>query len=149
MRIQVDIVVAAPRELVWEILTDWERQADWMPDVLEVEILTPTRTGEGVTIRVPTRILGMVVDDVMRVTGWQPGRRLEVAHLGRVIRGRGAFELTDAPRGTTVSWWEEIDPPLGWLGESVARLLVRPLVRRVFRQSLRGLREACEVAVAR
>lgn len=149
MRTQVDIVVAAPRGLVWEILTDWERQAEWMPDALEVEVLTPARTGEGVTIRAPTRILGVVVDDVMRVTGWQPERRLEVVHLGRLIRGRGAFELTDTPRGTAISWWEEIDPPLGRVGESAARRLVRPLIHRVFRQSLRGLREACEVAAAR
>lgn len=148
MRIEVSITVAASPEVVWEVLTEWERQAEWMRDARSVEVLTPTREGEGVTLRVPTRILGVVVDDIMRVTGWDPPHRLEVVHLGRVIRGLGAFELAGTPRGTTVTWWEEIDPPLGRLGAWGARVLVRPLVERIFRRSLRGLREACEVAAA-
>lgn len=120
-----------------------------MPDARAVRVLTEQRTGEGVTLSVPTRLLGITVDDRIRVTGWRQPQWLEVVHVGRVIRGRAAFELSDHPRGTAVRWWEEIDPPLGAVGEVGARWLVAPLVRRVFTRSLRGLRERCEVAAAR
>ncbi len=148
MRIQADITVAAPRGLVWGQLVDWEAQADWMVDARAVRVLTDARTGEGVTLCVPTRVLGVTVDDVMRVTAWQPPERLEVAHLGRVIRGTGAFELAPIERGTAVTWWEEVDPPLGAAGRWGARRLVRPVVQRLFTRSLRRLRERCEAAVA-
>lgn len=149
MRVEVAVTVAAPRAVVWDVLTDWEAQADWMRDARSVEVVSAERAGEGVTIRVPTNLLGVTVDDVMRVTGWDPPARLEVAHLGRLIRGSGAFELYDIEHGTRVVWWEEIEPPLGALGRWGARTVVRPLVERVFRRSLRGLREASEVAAAR
>ena len=71
MRLEVDVVSAAPRQVVWDVLTDWERQSEWMLDAKAVHVLTPERTGEGVTIRCPTNLMGFTVQDVMRVTGWE------------------------------------------------------------------------------
>lgn len=134
--------------MVWEVLTDWERQSDWMLDALSVEVLTPTRTGEGVTIRCPTRLLGVVVQDVMRVTDWRPERRLEVVHLGSVITGSGAFDLepVDGGRRTRIRWTEWIDPPLGAFGEWGAGVVAAPLLRRLFGRSLDNLVEIAETA---
>lgn len=138
MQVKVEQHLAADRERVWALLTDWERQPQWMMDAVAVEVLTPQRQGDGVTIRCPTRLLGFVVDDVMRVTRWDPNRRLDVVHLGRVIRGSGSFELHDAPGGTTrITWNEWIDPPLGVIGALGAHIAVRPLVTAIFRRSLR------------
>jgi uncharacterized protein YndB with AHSA1/START domain len=140
MRLEVERRVAAPRATVWRVLTHWERQPEWMLDAKAVEVLTPDRTGEGVTIRCPTLLLGVTVDDIMRVTGWREGEYLEVTHLGRVITGSGAFELSDtADGGTIVLWWEEIDPPLGAVGEWGATRLILPILRRVFGRSLARL----------
>ncbi len=138
MRVEVECHVAAARERVWAMLTDWERQSTWMMDAISVEVLTPRREGTGVTIRCPTRLLGFVVDDVMRVTRWEPDHRLDVVHLGRVIRGHGSFELHDAPGAATrLVWSEWIDPPLGAFGALGARLVVRPFVTILFGRSLR------------
>jgi hypothetical protein len=127
------------------VLTQWERQSEWMLDAESVEVLTPEREGEGVTIRCPTNLLGVTVEDVMRVTGWDEPHRLEVTHLGRIITGSGAFELTDtASGGTRIDWYELIDPPFGALGEWGASTLVRPLLARLFTRSLRGLAELSE-----
>lgn len=145
MRLEVDAVSAAPRALVWDVLTDWERQPDWMVDARAVEVVSVHRAGVGVTLRCPTDLVGLVVQDVMRVTRWEEGRRLDVVHLGRVIVGTGGFELRDAPGGTTrIVWWEEIAPPLGAVGRWVGRRLVLPLVRRVFQRSLTQLAGRCE-----
>jgi carbon monoxide dehydrogenase subunit G len=139
MRLEVVQEVQAPRPVVWRVLTDWERQPEWMIDAKDVEVLTPAREGVGVTIRCPTNLLGVTVDDVMRVTGWREPSYLEVTHQGRVITGTGAFELDELGAGRTrVTWWEEIDPPLGVVGRWGARMLVLPLIRRLFARSLAG-----------
>jgi carbon monoxide dehydrogenase subunit G len=145
MRLEVVQDVAASRQTVWQLLTEWERQPEWMLDAKAVEVLTPAREGIGVTVRCPTNLLGVTVDDVMRVTGWQEPSYLEVTHLGRVIIGTGAFELEElGPDRSRVTWWEEIDPPLGAVGRWGARTLVLPVIRRIFRRSLARLAALAE-----
>lgn len=146
MRLEIEVPVDAPRPVVWEVLTDWERQAEWMLDAQAVHVLTPEREGTGVTLRVPTSLLGATVQDVMRVTRWEDERLLEVVHLGRIITGTGAFELQDDPRtgGTVLTWWEEIDPPLGAFGEWGASTFGLPVLERIFRRSLGNLAKLAE-----
>ena len=145
MRLELAQHVHAPRPVVWEVLTTWERQPEWMLDAKAVHVLTPERRGEGVTIRCPTNLMGVTVQDVMRVTAWEQERLLEVTHLGRIITGSGAFVLEDdGPDATTVTWWEEVDPPLGALGEWGASMLVLPILRRIFARSLNNLAQLAE-----
>jgi carbon monoxide dehydrogenase subunit G len=145
MRFEVHQRVDAPRRVVWDVLTTWERQPEWMVDAKDIEILTPQRQGEGVTLRCPTNLLGVTVQDVMRVTGWDEPHYLEVTHLGKIITGTGAFVLEEAgPDVTMVTWWEEVDPPLGRLGEWGASTLVVPILRRIFGRSLRNLAAMAE-----
>ncbi len=149
MRLEVTQDVAAAPEVVWAVLTAWERQPEWMLDAEDVEVLTPERVGRGVTIRCPTNLFGVTVQDVMRVTGWDEPTYLEVVHLGRIITGTGAFELSPLPGGgCRVRWWEEIGPPFGRVGEWGATTLVLPVVRRVFARSLRRLAALAEAARA-
>jgi hypothetical protein len=147
VRLEVVQDIAAPRVTVWGVLTTWERQSEWMLDAKAVHVLTPEREGVGVTIRCPTNLLGVTVQDVMRVTGWREPSYLEVTHLGRIITGRGAFELVElGPDRTRVGWWEEVDPPLGPLGEWGATTFVLPVLRRIFRRSLANLGRLAEQA---
>lgn len=136
-------VLSAPEE-VWDALVEWESQPSWMLDAKDVEVLTPRREGVGVKVRVPTNAMGFTLVDVMEVTGWRPAQRLEVRHVGRLIKGTGAFELSPVPGGTRVRWWEDVDPPLGAVGELVARTLVAPYLRRLFARSLRRFKKMCE-----
>ena len=145
MRLELTQHIQAPPAVVWEVLTTWERQPEWMLDAKAVHVLTPERTGEGVTIRCPTNLLGITVQDVMRVTAWEQERLLEVTHLGRIITGSGAFELQpDGEDATVLTWWEEVDPPLGALGEWGASTLVLPILRRIFTRSLNNLAALAE-----
>lgn len=149
MRLEVSRDVAAPRAVVWEQLVDWERQSEWMLDAKAVEVVSPHREGQGVTIRVPTNLLGVTVEDVMRVTRWEEPRLLEVQHLGRLIRGSGAFVLESlGAESTRLEWWEQIDPPLGRLGEAGASM-IRPILRRIFGRSLGNLAQLAEAEAAR
>jgi carbon monoxide dehydrogenase subunit G len=149
VRLEVSVEAAAPRQVVWDVLTAWERQSEWMLDAKSVEVLTPQRRGVGVTIRCPTNLLGATVEDVMRVTAWSEPDLLEVTHLGRIITGSGAFELIEqGPDRTRIDWWEEVDPPLGRIGEWGATTVVLPVLRRIFTRSLRNLASLAEAEVA-
>ncbi len=145
MRLELTRTIAAPPAVVWSLLTAWERQPEWMVDAQAVHVLTPQRTGEGVTIRCPTTLFGITVQDVMRVTRWEEAAHLEVVHLGRIITGRAAFELAAGAHATTLlTWWEEVTPPLGRPGEWGASTLALPLLRRLFTRSLSNLAALAE-----
>ncbi|MDQ3528484.1 MAG: SRPBCC family protein [Actinomycetota bacterium] len=144
-RVEVAVHIQAPPERVWDVLVDWENQPRWMVDARQVRVVSSHREGLGVVLRCPTNIAaGIVVTDVLVVTEWQPQRRIAVRHDGWLIRGYGAFELAPSAGGTDFTWWEEIEAPLGPLGEAVAKALAVPHVSRVFRRSLAGLQRQCE-----
>ena len=148
--VEVRVHIDRPVEHVWAVLVDWEGQPRWMQDARRVEVLSEHRTGSGVRLRVATDIAaGIVVTDEMVTTEWEPQRVIGVRHTGWLIKGTGAFELEPVSGGTVFTWWEEIDPPLGALGEAVTAAVVVPFVRRVFRRSLAALKVLCEQQPAR
>ncbi|MGI8575330.1 MAG: SRPBCC family protein [Egibacteraceae bacterium] len=143
-RIEAATHIEAPPARVWQVLIDWEGQARWMQDAEQVEVISERREGVGVVIRAKTDLFGLTIDDDMEVTEWEPERVLGVRHLGRIIQGVGAFELVPTSYGVHFTWWEEVDPPLGPVGELGAQLVVVPLIERVFRRSLAGLKRVAE-----
>jgi uncharacterized protein YndB with AHSA1/START domain len=148
-RIEAVTHIEAPLERVWEVLTHWEDQPRWMQDARSVAVLSPHREGLDVVLRCRTDIAaGVVVIDDMITTAWQEQRLIAVRHLGKIIRGHGAFELVPTPEGTQFTWWEEIAAPFGPLGDRAAGILVVPLVSRVFRRSVAALKRVCEQAPA-
>lgn len=146
-RIEVVTHVEAPPERVWEVLTEFERQGDWMVDLRSIKMLSEQRAGVGVAVRCYTDILGVAVRDDMVVTEWEPSEVLGVRHIGRLIAGVAAFELTPTELGTRLVWWEEVDAPLGGIGDAVAGLVIVPWVTKVFRRSLARLKRISESEV--
>ena len=144
-RIEASTHVEASPQQVWDVLVDWEGQPRWMRDARQVRVTSPHRAGVDVVVVCATDIAGgLVVDDPMLVTEWDEPNVLGVRHLGRIIRGVGAFELAETAHGTALTWWEEVGVPLGALGEMVADFTVVPWVERVFRSSLAGLKRIAE-----
>jgi uncharacterized protein YndB with AHSA1/START domain len=126
-RFAVSIHIDAPPERVWDVLADWEGSAAWMVDATVVEVVGTQREGVGTRVRAVTRIAGVPLTDKMIVTRWEPGSLIQVIHVGWPIRGPAWFELTPEGGGTLFHWVEELDPPLGPVGEAGARLLRRPI----------------------
>jgi carbon monoxide dehydrogenase subunit G len=132
--------VAAPPERAWAALTAWNRQGEWM---VGTDVATLDAQAQQVGGRLAARTglpapggrrIGVL--DTMVITEWDPPRRVVVEHTGRVVRGRGIFEVEPREGGTTVSWREELDLPLGRLGE-LGWPLARPFVALGLRLSLR------------
>ncbi|RCV55919.1 hypothetical protein DEF23_07540 [Marinitenerispora sediminis] len=129
----------APADQVWRLLVDWDRHDRWM-------LLTRARGGQGpgAVVEAVTGIGRVGFADPMEITAWRPATRdsaghCEVRHLGRVVRGRGRFDVAPLPDGRSrVTWTEWIDPPFGPLGR-LAWPVVRAAVEPAFRRSLRKL----------
>lgn len=127
-----------PPDLVWEMLTDWERQDEWMLEMSDVVVTSEQRQGVGVEALATVRIGGISTRDVIRVDAWEPPRRLGMVHEGWV-RGRGDMHLVPlSDGGTRLEWREELYPPWGLLG-AVGLRLFRPLLGRTFRRDVRIL----------
>jgi hypothetical protein len=119
------IVVGSPKR-VWSALTDWERQSHWMP-ATRVSSVDGHRVGGRITARTGLGPLGFV--DTMTVTRWDPPRRCDVMHTGRVVRGPGSFLVEPVgPDRCWVVWEERLELPFGVVGRAVWPL-VRPLAR--------------------
>ena len=99
----------------WARLTDFRRHTDHVP-------LTDVRPDPGppsVGWRFVARTsLGPVhIDDVMRLTRWEPPRDGRAAFAlskeGRALKGWAVVELVRRGSGCRVEWTEEIRPPVG------------------------------------
>jgi len=123
----VSVDVDAPPEQTWAAITDWERQGEWIL-ATRVRRISAARSGLGTEIEALTGIGRLGVRDRMRVTEWDPPRRCTMEHTGRLIRGRGIFEVTAHPAGSRFAWTEALELPFGLLGR-VGWPLVRPLTR--------------------
>ena len=134
--IVLDVDIDAPPERVWAALVAWDTQGEWM-------LLTRARgthqdgIGVGGGIEGFTGIGPVGVLDTMRITRWDPPRRVDVLHSGRVVKGTGGFEVVDLGGGRSRFVWSEIlDLPLGALGRW-GFPLVRPLFAWGVQRSLR------------
>jgi hypothetical protein len=135
--VRVSRQVGVPARAAWDLLTDWERQGEWMP-VTRVRVVSPGDThGVGGRLEARTGLGPLGFVDTMIVTGWDPPRRCEVLHTGRVVRGPGVFavEPIDAYRSLVV-WEEHLDLPLGRLGRATWPV-VAPMARAGLAWALR------------
>ena len=135
-KIVLHVDINAPPENVWDALVAWDTQGEWM-------LLTRVRgthnngIGVGGGIEGFTGIGPLGVLDTMRITRWEPTRRVDVLHTGRVVKGTGIFEVVDLGGGRSRFVWSEIlDLPLGLLGR-LGFPLVRPLFAWGVQRSLK------------
>ena len=139
-----EVRVAAPRDEVWAILADVQRQPEWMKDALSIEVLTDPPLGVGTKMRVPTRIGPFRTTDLMEVTAFEPPHLWTVVHRG-LVTGEGTFELEEIDGGsaTRVSWRERLAAPLAPLGK-LGMTIMKPVLRGIFQADLERLRVLCE-----
>lgn len=139
MRVERGIELPVPPAEAWSILTDWERQADWMLDADRIDVRSARREGVGVRLVVRTRVLGVLAfDEPIEVIAWEPPARLGIRH-GSVVVGVGVWILDATQDGTAFWWSEEVRLRVPLVGELAARLY-QPVLRWLMGRSLAALR---------
>ncbi len=121
--IRLEVIVHAPVELVWNRVTDWPSQSEWM---LGTKV---SGTGAGVDgeISAFTGIGPIGFLDTMIITRWKPPYRCDVLHTGKIVKGTGSFQVERV--GKNISkfiWIEYLNIPFGFVGRFGFKL-VRPL----------------------
>ena len=131
-RVAVDVMVDAPPQLVWDAVTDWPRQSEWMlGTTVRATDLGGVGVGGGIEAFTGVGKAGFL--DTMVITEWDPPRRCVVRHTGAVVKGLGIFEVIALPDSRSrFVWAEELDLPLGVLGR-----LGWPVVRPGFAWGVR------------
>jgi hypothetical protein len=121
--------VAVPADVAWHVLTDWAAQGSWMP-LTRVRVVGSEEGREvGARLEAWTGVGRAGFLDTMVVTAWEPPRRCEVLHTGRLVRGPGIFAVRPLEESACeVVWEERLDLPFGAVGR-VGWPVMRPLVR--------------------
>ncbi len=135
MEIRGTEIIAAPRERVWEFVTDAESVAGCTPGVESVRILEPEKRFEvvgGVK-------LGTVGLKAKTVIEWTDLVELEEARMkmrgrgpGTTIDGTSELRLREVEGGTAIDWTGSVQVR-GTLAALAARLL-QPVTERVLRE---------------
>jgi hypothetical protein len=145
VNVRASVVLPVTIERAWAFVVDWERQADWMRDADQVELLTPHREGLGVVVAVRTRVLNVpAFTEQLEVIAWEPPSVLRIEH-GSFVNGIGEWRLTPVARGdergTRFTWEERLTIGVPVAGP-LALFAYRPVMRRLMRRSLATLRAA-------
>ena len=141
-RVSVGVPVRAPASAVWDAVTDWAAQGQWIP-ATRVCAVDGDGRGVGGRIEAFTGLGRLGFLDTMVVTEWRPPTWCAVEHTGRVVRGTGAFAVVETPDGAVLSWSEDLELPGGALG-GVGWWLISPFVRLAVRHSLTRLARSVE-----
>jgi hypothetical protein len=126
----------------WERLVDWERHGAFVP-CTRLTVTTAPPVGRGTRLVARTAIGGLGVDDPMEIVEWVPPQEDRAGHCrlekrGTWVRGWAEIHVRPDPRGSRVSWGEEIrvrgvpswgDPLLAAAGRSMFGRTVNGLLR--------------------
>lgn len=132
----VTVPVAAPADVVFAALTDWDSQSDWMLGT-RVSSVGPQRRAAGDRLEAFTGVGPLGFLDTMVVSDWVDGVEVTVDHTGRVVRGSGTFRVEpDGADRSVVVWIENLSIPGGAAGRFLWRAS-RPVSKWAVTHSLR------------
>ncbi len=142
MLVEASVEVAVRPAVAFAALVDLPSQDRWIVATRLYALDGPAPVPEvGARIAALTGLAGIGFLDTMEVTAFEPGRKWEVLHTGKVVRGTGVFSVDPVGSAGTacrVTWAEVVELPLGVLGRA-GWPLVRPIVRAGLQVSLRRL----------
>jgi carbon monoxide dehydrogenase subunit G len=147
-RLQREVDVAAPASRVWDYVTDWPRQGEWIPQTRVENVDEANHLGG--RFRAWSGVGRLGFWDPMTITAWERtndgGGRCEVLHRGAVVKGEGEFAVVAVgDHASRFVWAEVLVVPGGALG-ALGWRLVRPLVARVIDRGLRTMRDRVQSA---
>jgi hypothetical protein len=136
--VAVTVDLDLPVSLAFAKATDWSRQGEWIP-LTSVRVVTGDGRSVGSRIEAFTGVGRLGFLDVIEVAGWDPPNRVDVTHVGRLLRGPGAIEFRALPSGgTALTWSEWLHLPFGRIGRMLWPVL-RPLASALLRIALHRL----------
>jgi uncharacterized membrane protein len=150
MRVQAEIDVAAPPQLVWEFVTDPARYLHFMNGITRWEVASGQARGCGARYRMLMRVGSAEVGGLVEVVEHEEPYDLAWTSVTGVDQ-RGRWRLRERANGARthvelrLQYGVAGSGPLGWVAERVAA----PAVQENLRRSLRELKRQAEHEQAR
>ena len=144
-RFEGTITIAAPPEVVWNVVQDVSRRVEWDARVRSVTLQTPLPIGKGARTVIDYASMGFPMQIAIEMVSWQPPRRSGVrGHvLGTTDTIAGSWNFEQGPDGAT-SWTTRIvitaQGRFAWLREQVMGRYTEYLTR-VSQRNLKALIE--------
>ena len=138
MRVNGDIEVAAPIDLVWSIVTDPERVLSFMSGVTRWEVAGPEPTGLGARYQSLLRVGAAEVGGLIEIVEWLPPSECAWNSITGIDQ-RGRWRLRERPDNRTkvelrLAYGVAGAGLTGWVAERIAAPTVSGHVRRTLRQ---------------
>ena len=149
MRIEQSITIGAPREVVWDYISDPANYLEFMEGLTRWDVAGATERGLGARYRMLLRIGSAEVGGLIEIVESRPPGDLAWSSVTGIDQ-RGRWRLRErSERSTQVTFRFAYGVAGGGLAGIVAeRVAARPLRQR-FRRSLENVRRAIEVGGAR
>jgi len=134
------ILIDAPPEVVWQVISDQSQIAQWDDGCSSVSVLTTQQRGKGVRRRCT---LASGKDVIEEIVSWVEGMGYEYQRIegGPYREYRGRLRLQLGPDGTSVQWTITYAPKglIGWLrdrlgGQRALSAMVSASLRQLRRQ---------------
>jgi uncharacterized protein YndB with AHSA1/START domain len=140
---QTDLVINAPRQVVWDALSDIRSVVAWNPGIDDVECLSEHTTGLGARRKCFTHPTGWMTESI---TDWQEGRLIafSIEDAPPLKNGVARFALSNENSGTKLDALFEYEVKLGPIGPVVDRLIVHRKLLSAWRRGIDGLRNYTE-----
>lgn len=142
-RVDHVIEIKAPREKIFEYVSDLESHPEWVKWAKQVEVTSPTTRGVGVT----DRSIMQVGPKKERVEGLITDFKDGQLYVRRLTKGMDLTEkisLVPVSGGTKVAWIIEYRPPMGAMGKAMDFLFMSRLMDQLLKDSLTNLKERME-----
>jgi uncharacterized membrane protein len=138
MRVNADIVVSAPPELVWETVSDPSRYLHFMSGVTRWEVVSDQRDGLGARYRMLMRVGSAEIGGLVELVEWAENRDIAWVSVTGVDQ-RGRWRLRDEGDGQTrvefrLAYGVAGSGVFGWVAEQLAAPTVRGHLRRTLQQ---------------
>ena len=147
MRIEQSIEVAAPREVVWDYVTDPANCLDYLHGATRWEVAGGIERGMGARYRVLLHIGSADVGGLIEVVEWSPPGDMAWSSVTGVDQ-RGRWRMRELPDGgTRVSFRFAYGVAGAGIMGLIAERVAGRWLRGDFRQSLENVRRATEAQV--
>lgn len=145
IRIKTAVIIARPRQAVFNAIRDVRSHTAWMGDAVSINLKSEQLEGEGVRFECHTKLGPIRFIDLMSITCWRENESIGIEHGGRV-GGYGEFKLRDyGINQTFFEWNERLTLPL-YLGAIAAEQVILPVLKVIFQRDLNNLQRLLEAS---
>ncbi|MGQ0534700.1 MAG: SRPBCC family protein [Methanobacteriota archaeon] len=148
MKVSSQVEIRAPKQAVWDRITDIENAASTLPAIQKIEILERPKTGlVGLKWRETRTMFGKTATEVMWITEAKPPSHYETRAESHASIYRSRFSLAETGGGVTVLTMEFGAEPqtfgskLMW---ALTGFLFKGATRKAIRKDLEDVKAAVE-----